>query len=307
MSSKLRFLKPLCLSCVMFLIGCTPKKAYHLADAPPPLPLTPTLDWSDPKGVHDKNFFTHPSVAVIEFDEAGKLWPCGGDKSKPYCEVNRALDYIRDARRVSGAKNVTVLTYVHGWHHDASSESDNFRNFQTLIHCLNWGDPANDNRDEKGTYEPVICTGMRPSQDTLYVGVYIGWRGESVSRKLNFITYLSVLNRHAAAARVAANEGDDGFEKTVLQLSEAAKAGNHPARFILLGHSFGGLIANRTATQIFEKRLAFPLELNTSTCDDGSTSLFNSFADLGSHQPSRQQPTRGGFGGALTASSDNWS
>lgn len=272
--SVLVFVAIFCLAC---LTGCTPKEPPFWTNGPfASASLAPPADWSAMKPGGTWHTSATPTVGVIEFDEQGKLWPCGGDSARPYCQLNKALDLIRNVRQKLPDREVVVLAYVHGWHHNASKDSYNFQNFQLMINCLNWGDPADDNVIEAKAYQPTICTGMRPAKDKFYVGVYLGWRGESMKA----LTVLSVLNRHDDAAVVADQRQDDGIERTVLKLSKAAKFGGKPARFVLLGHSFGGLIVNRITTDIYEKRLADTKRpINPSACAD-LDQPFTPFADV---------------------------
>jgi hypothetical protein len=265
------------LSMLVLITGCATHKPYHLTDPLTTVMLAPPAGWD----VSDTQKLVpppSPSVAVIEFNEAGKLFSCGD----PNCEVARTEAFIRNARKERGTKQLVVITYVHGWHHDASSNSDNFRDFQTMINCLNWGEPTNPNARqqlEEAKGQPAICTGMTASKAYLYVGVYIGWRGESINPKLSAINVLSLFTRHNAAIRVAENDGPDGVERTLLKISEATKQGADPARLILVGHSFGSLIVGRVSTDIFEKRLSLPIAPAAADCSNLGTGL-PSFADL---------------------------
>lgn len=276
----------LALPFALALLGCTSKRPLHLYDRLPPLPLVAPADWSTTNRVPDEApFFQEPSVAVVEFNEGGRLQTCEGDKPTTSCELERAKKFIQLARKQRGTREVTILTFVHGWHHDASEDSDNFRNFSRMVHCLNWGEPGNNNLDtdhhaDKRFSQPVICDGIQQDPSKLFVGVYLAWRGESVSRKLGPAIYLSVLDRRNAAARLAAQRGDRSMGEALLQLSRAAKEGNdtQPARFVLVGHSFGGLIVNRVAADLLERRM--DEKMDVPPCNDGAVPLMPSFADL---------------------------
>ncbi len=268
---------------MLCLAGCTPTGPQHVYDSVPKVTVTPPLGWDDPSFTRSHDVpFDQPSVAVVEFDERGNLWPCGDGKDGPYCQKNRAIEFIQEARALRGSKDLVVITYVHGWHHDAGRRSDNFRNFQTMINCLNWGDPANGNQDQKLNHpgdQPAICAGMTPNPSELYVGVYVAWRGESIDSRLGILTQASVISRHDVAANIAENRGPNGMEQTFLSLSRAAKEGRDPARFILVGHSFGGLIVGRITADIFTKRLASKIQPPNFACNDDSP-IFPGFADL---------------------------
>ena len=118
-----------------------------------------------------------------------------------------------------------------------------------------------------------------PDPSNLYIGVYIGWRGESVQPWLTEgATALSLANRHAAAVHIASNTASDGMEEVLLKLSSAAKMGDDPARFILIGHSFGGLIVGRIADDLFYRRIL--LEEGRVNDSAASPACIGQFADL---------------------------
>ena len=261
------------------MLGCTPNKRLRIGDPRLEVSVSAPSNWyASPKEGGTSHQSKTPSVATIEFDENGRLWPCE-DKYRPRCQLDATLKFIKEARSQVKDKQLVVLTYVHGWHHNAGVGSYNLKNFQMMVNCLNWGNPKDDNISEVNAYEPAICSGMRPDKENFYVGVYIGWRGESMKSFCCGLTSLSVLNRHNDAARVAAQTKDNGIERTILKLSKTAKQGEQPAKFVLLGHSFGGLIVNRIATDIYEKRLASNKSINETACSDLGLP-FTPFADL---------------------------
>ena len=268
------------LFCAILLAGCTPNKRLRVNDPAPSIAFqSAPQDWTGPAksgGVWHNS--KTASVAAIEFDEKGRLWPCNS-KDQPNCQIDAALDFIKRARQEVTGKKVIVLTFVHGWHHNAGDSSYNFQNFETMINCLNWGNPTDDDVSQLNASEPVICSGMRPDKKHFYVGVYLGWRGESMRPYLGLLTNLSVLNRHDDAFRVANQAQEDGIERTILKLSKAAKQGADPAKFILLGHSFGGLIVNRVTADIYEKRMSGPHPVDETSCTDFGLP-FTPFADL---------------------------
>jgi hypothetical protein len=82
--------------------------------------------------------------------------------------------------------------------------------------------------------------GPAADEANYYIGIYIGWRGESVhlgSRKQRpaFRGEFATMN----AVLVSENTADDGVEQRILELSGAAKVTGERA-IVLIGHSFGG-------------------------------------------------------------------
>ena len=116
-----------------------------------------------------------------------------------------------------------VVTYIHGWHNNATLESGDVGRFRKLL------------------YELGDAESIKRSRFHL-IGVYLGWRGEII--KPFPVNELTFWNRKAAAERLASNF--DCFD-AIASISEATRA-NHQKQeqyTILLGHSFGALVAER--------------------------------------------------------------
>ena len=140
-----------------------------------------------------------PSVLTLEFSERGRLIDCpsqrrreSGKEIESNCQVTRALDYLKEAKKELDETNkqirdtneqlkrdrkppkteesLAVVTFIHGWHHNSSWSSENFRNFQRAIDCLNWGADDYYNvlypRPETGS-QPMVCEHIQ-IQSTLY-------------------------------------------------------------------------------------------------------------------------------------------
>ena len=151
---------------------------------------------------------TDYSLAFIEFGEHGSFQ----DPS----QLQRAEELINGA----GPK-VLLVTFVHGWHNNSrSADVDRFRDFLGEI---------SDHETIKGSGFAVV-------------GVYIGWRGESLG--VPVLNSLTFWNRKAAAERLASNVD---CVDAIWSLTSRARAKGAGANYtVLLGHSFGGLVVERT-------------------------------------------------------------
>ncbi|HEY4782092.1 MAG TPA: hypothetical protein VIH54_09765, partial [Chthoniobacterales bacterium] len=109
--------------------------------------------------------------------------------------------------------------YIHGWHNSATS--DDVGRFKGFLSRLS-------------TSRQVITNHLN------VVGVYFAWSGDSL--KIPVVNTLTFWDRKRVAERIASN-GDclDAIE----QLSQAARIHEKSYTF-LIGHSFGGLILERT-------------------------------------------------------------
>jgi hypothetical protein len=146
-------------------------------------------------------------VAFIEFGEQGSY--------QDPTQLEKALALIR-----STAKPL-VITYVHGWQNNV--ESGDVGNFESLLARLN-GAPAIRNR------------GFH------VVGVYLGWRGKLTP--VPILKEFSFWNRKATAERLASNY--DCYDAIASISEEARRKGKANQYTVLLGHSFGGLIVERS-------------------------------------------------------------
>lgn len=146
-------------------------------------------------------------LAFVEFGEQGSYQ----DPS----QLENAIALINKTNRP------LVITYVHGWQNNA--ESGDVKEFSELLRKLN------------------RAQAMRQAGFNV-VGVYLAWRG--MITPVPVFKELSFWNRKAAAERIASNY--DCYD-AIAAISEASRKKGLANQFtILLGHSFGGLIVERS-------------------------------------------------------------
>lgn len=146
-------------------------------------------------------------IAFIEFGEQGSY--------QDPTQLKNALDLIRVTEKP------LVITYVHGWQNDV--QSADVENFESLLARLNRA-PA------------IRAVGFH------LVGVYLGWRGKLTP--VPVLKEISFWNRKATAERLASNY--DCYDAIASISEEARKHGKGRNYTVLLGHSFGGLIVERS-------------------------------------------------------------
>ena len=146
-------------------------------------------------------------VAFIEFGEQGSY--------QDPTQLQNALALIRDTPKP------LVITYVHGWQNNV--ESGDVQSFESLLARLNRA-PA------------IRNVGFH------VVGVYLGWRGKLTPVPL--LKEISFWNRKATAERLASNY--DCYDAIASISEEARRKGRGNQYTVLLGHSFGGLILERS-------------------------------------------------------------
>lgn len=160
----------------------------------------------------------HVCVAFVEFDEQGELW----DRQQP----DAALQLIGRAKSVS--KSPIVVTFTHGWKNNAddrdNNENHNLVGFEAVLDYLK-------RRPEYANY-PVV-------------GIYIGWRGELVPDYWPIRHQLSYFDREGAAIRIPGASMTSFLMRVMIETHSEAPG----AHLILVGHSFGALVLERTLTQ----------------------------------------------------------
>jgi hypothetical protein len=147
-------------------------------------------------------------LAFIEFGEQGSY--------QDPTQLQNVVDLIKRTPRP------LVITYVHGWHNGASSaDVDKFSGWLSGI----------------SQTQLIRDAGLHP------IGVYLGWRGESTT--IPVVRQFTFFSRKAAAERLASNF--DCYD-AIAAVSQAARE-SHGAGgqyTVLIGHSFGGLVVERS-------------------------------------------------------------
>jgi len=147
-------------------------------------------------------------LAFIEFGEQGSY--------QDPTQLQNAVDLIKRTPRP------LVITYVHGWHHGADSRDvGNFSGWLSQI----------------SQTKLIRDSGLHP------IGVYLGWRGESTT--IPVVRQFTFYSRKAAAERLASNF--DCYD-AIAAVSQAAREshGSGGQYTVLIGHSFGGLVVERS-------------------------------------------------------------
>lgn len=179
-------------------------------------------------------------LSFVEFDDQGQLW----DRK----QLRKALETYQP---IAGTHDVLLVAFIHGWHHNADPEDSNIKEFRRLLTKLSHAE------FNGGTKRKVL-------------GVYIGWRGESLT--IPVINGTTFWERKNTAHKV----GQQGVTEVLLRLEEIVnvKAGMDRAkpqplksRLVTIGHSFGGAVLYTALQQILEDRFIDSRQYKTSTGD----------------------------------------
>lgn len=150
-------------------------------------------------------------IGYVEYNEYGNLF----DRTQMYDVV----------RQVESLTNPIIVVFTHGWHHSAGQNDTNVEKFKETLSSVKIFE--NKTYMQGGVHRPVV-------------GVYVGWRGESVdSDKALPLSILTFFDRKNTAHDV----GNGGVEELFVRLNNFRyKPGNENSRLMIIGHSFGGLI-----------------------------------------------------------------
>ncbi|KXI28728.1 lipase [Paraglaciecola hydrolytica] len=142
---------------------------------------------------------------------------------------------------LAGQQEVVIVTFVHGWHHSAKPEDGNIQEFRKLLSTIS----AREN-----DYSQKFMRKKR-----LILGVYIGWRGDSLN--IEYLNTVTFWDRKATAHEV----GHKGITEALLKLEELKNVRNsydegQPSanRLVTIGHSFGGAVVFSALQKIMAER-----------------------------------------------------
>jgi hypothetical protein len=202
------------LFCLLTLAGCVHYGQFR-DDRP-----------NDPKGAHKSIWLpegnTKYYLAYIEVDDFGELF----DRT----QLNHAMTLIQTAKKSSASKNAIIVTFIHGWKNNASDDAGNVWGFREELNDI----------AKQYAPQPVV-------------GVYIGWRGATTN--LPVVKELTFYNRRNAAIRIPHAHLTEILErilheaKSCMERCSEESAPGTGSVSIVVGHSFGGMVLERSLTQ----------------------------------------------------------
>jgi pimeloyl-ACP methyl ester carboxylesterase len=194
-------------------------------------------------------------IGFAEFDDQG--WAYDQDKQLKVIKNRIDAELLDDAFQ---AKDFLVLVFVHGWHHNAHDNDCNVQEFRQMVQIAA-------NGLESGIENGFLRTHRR------VIGIYVGWRGESVNADV--LRYFTVIDRRDVAERVAKGSVRQLFadlrqeQLTAQQRRIDGKTNPAKMRTVVIGHSFGGLIAFSAVSQAALNDLTDDQSQTPRYCDPG--------------------------------------
>jgi hypothetical protein len=197
------------------VLGCVPHQPWRVAPVAGQQPPPTESSW-----LHGEN---KTEILIVEFDDQGEVWR---DSQRDFA-LTRIEEFAKEE------SPLTVLVFVPGWHHSARDPDKNLADFQKVLGEL---------------------AGTTDFGERRWVGVYLGWRGESVDFPL--LRYLTYWNRRSAAARV----GGIPVASLFADLASIVH-GRNDNMLVVIGHSFGARVVETAVTN------GLPFDEGTPTLD----------------------------------------
>ncbi|SJM92738.1 Esterase/lipase/thioesterase family lipase [Crenothrix polyspora] len=194
----------------------------------------------------DKVNGTEYLLGFVEIDDQGQ-W-----------RDRKQMQALIDTLYASAAKqSVLINVFVHGWHHNAAPGDSNIEGFKQVLARISHAESKK----------------IDHKQQRKVIGVYVGWRGESIL--IPGIKNLTFWDRKNTAQDI----GYLGITELLLKLEEIANVRNAIAppiksRLIVIGHSFGGAVVYSATSQILMSRFV------DSQANKGFVDTAKGFGDL---------------------------
>lgn len=174
------------------------------------------------------------SMGIVELDDQGQL--------QRRSQLQSVLDEV--TRVAATDKDYINVVFVHGWKHSAAPHDGNLDTFRAALLRLSKNEQALSIRLQR--------------QARTVIGVYVGWRGESIS--VPYLDNLTFWDRKNTAHKVGHGGVTEIFERldAIRRSKDALAGGQSESRLVVIGHSFGGAIVYSALGQILESRFIQP-------------------------------------------------
>jgi hypothetical protein len=239
---------------VLLVCGChIPNQMYRPGNssiikvpAPPQLPMPENMAWpTHPETACDENHLLDaPCIAFLEFDDFGEMWQ--KNPSGRSTQLTNVIRLIEKAKRQDPSGQPLILTFIHGWKHNASEGK---RSGEDDPNILGVGSVLNDlHNPDQGKWKNHVV-----------IGIYIAWRGGLISPYWPVTQQFTYWNREAAAVRV----GNTTMTEALIEISDTArqKINCGPEDACSASHACGGDLQSGQQTNDQQDRSCTPLLL----------------------------------------------
>lgn len=188
-------------------------------------------------------------LGFIEFDDQGQMW----DRKQMWAVVDKLSSE-------SAGKELLMVVFVHGWKHNAAPYDPNIETFRSVLAELS--------RAEKQISD---VTG---DPRRLVAGVYLGWRGASVTMPVvNQLSFWDRKNTAQKVGKVGVTEALNRLEQ-IRRTKDSMEGEASRTRLVVVGHSFGGALVHTALASALESGFVH------STGPDGTVSDVAGFGNL---------------------------
>ncbi len=168
-------------------------------------------------------------LGFVEFDDQGMLY----DRKQMDAVLNTVYDE-------SVSKDLLIVVFMHGWKHSAEQNDDNVNTFRTLLGRISESERALSNGSNES-----------PRQ---VVGVYLGWRGESVTVPLaESLSFWERKNTAEKIGQVGVTEFLSRLER-IRQDKDSVVTGGSRTRLAIIGNGLGGTAVYTAVSQTMENQ-----------------------------------------------------
>lgn len=163
------------------------------------------------------------TLGFVEIDDQGQLR-----------DRDQMKTLITELETAAAKESLLINVFVHGWHHSAKAGDTNIESFKENLAQLS----------------SIESDQAHPRK---VIGVYIGWRGESI--EIPALNNLTFWDRKNTAQEV----GHLGMAELLLTLEQIRNIKNsqipsRKSRLVIVWHSFGGAAVYRATAQILADR-----------------------------------------------------
>lgn len=159
----------------------------------------------------------HFDLAFVEYSERGNAF-----------DERRVRNVQSEIARKAEETGVVVVTFVHGWTHNAANDDRDVKAFTKVL--------------ERLSSNPGVLYGRR------LIGVFVGWRGASI--EVPYLELVSFWERKAVAEEV----GKGAVTEMLLGLDRIDQTNNKNV-LVIVGHSFGGAIVLSALSEVLTERI----------------------------------------------------
>jgi hypothetical protein len=208
----------------LLMAGCAPNSIYRTAYDVCRITLAVDCTVHSLQEITDNN--ADYLLGFVEIDDQGQL------------RDRKQMRALIDKLYVTASKeSVLINVFVHGWHHNAAPGDSNIEGFKQVLGRISRAE------NKKAAI----------AQRRKVIGVYVGWRGESVT--IPVINELTFWERKNTAQDI----GYLGVTELLLKLEEITNVRNSikppiKSRLVVIGHSFGGAVLYSATSQILMAR-----------------------------------------------------